>query len=242
MATYVISDIHGEYDMFLDLLQKIELKDEDDLYILGDVIDRGPHPVKTLQKLMSMPNAYCILGNHEMMALSCLKFLMQEITEDSIKKLDEEMLGSIYEWQMNGADPTIRELYLLSQEEKEDVLDFLKEFLLYEEVTAGGEEYLLVHAGLGNYLPEKALDDYEIEDLIWPRAEYDIEYFPDRYAVTGHTPTQIIPENPRPGYIYRANRHIAIDCGAHIPGGRLAAICLETGEEFYSYTHEPEED
>lgn len=42
MATYVISDIHGEYDMFLDLLEKIGLKEADTLYILGDVLDRGP--------------------------------------------------------------------------------------------------------------------------------------------------------------------------------------------------------
>ena len=28
--------------------------------------------------------------------------------------------------------------------------------------------------------------------------------------------------------------HIDIDCGAYLPGGRLAAICLDTGEEFYS--------
>ena len=42
MATYVISDIHGECDMFLEMLEKIELKDSDILYILGDVVDRGP--------------------------------------------------------------------------------------------------------------------------------------------------------------------------------------------------------
>ena len=42
MATYVIADIHGEYNMFLELLDKIGLKPTDTLYILGDVIDRGP--------------------------------------------------------------------------------------------------------------------------------------------------------------------------------------------------------
>ena len=52
MSTYVISDIHGEYDMFMDLLEKISLQDSDTLYILGDILDRGPHPVKTLRKLM----------------------------------------------------------------------------------------------------------------------------------------------------------------------------------------------
>lgn len=41
MATYVISDIHGMYNKFTELLNKIKLKDTDTLYILGDVLDRG---------------------------------------------------------------------------------------------------------------------------------------------------------------------------------------------------------
>ena len=35
------------------------------------------------------------------------------------------------------------------------------------------------------------------------------------------------------GYIFRHNNHIAIDCGACFPEGRLAAICLDTDEEYY---------
>ena len=41
MATYVISDIHGMYNKFVELLNKIKLKDTDTLYILGDVLDRA---------------------------------------------------------------------------------------------------------------------------------------------------------------------------------------------------------
>jgi len=44
----------------------------------------------------------------------------------------------------------------------------------------------------------------------------------------------MIENNPNPGYVYKANNHWAIDCGAHLEGGRLEAVCLETGEEFYS--------
>ena len=40
MATYVVSDIHGEYDMFVELLEKISLREDDTLYILGDILDR----------------------------------------------------------------------------------------------------------------------------------------------------------------------------------------------------------
>lgn len=53
-------------------------------------------------------------------------------------------------------------------------------------------------------------------------------------SLFAYTPTQSIEVNPNPGYIYRANNHIALDCCAFYKKGRLAAICLETGEEFYS--------
>ena len=37
---YCISDIHGEYDKFIQMLGLIGLRDEDTLYVLGDVFDR----------------------------------------------------------------------------------------------------------------------------------------------------------------------------------------------------------
>ncbi|MBQ9332859.1 MAG: serine/threonine protein phosphatase [Lachnospiraceae bacterium] len=234
MATYVISDIHGQYDLFMKMLEKISLKDEDTLYVLGDVLDRGPHPIRTLRKLMEMPNAICIVGNHELMALECLKFLMQEVTEESLAGLDRDMLEGDLIWiEYNGGRTTLDEFRALDARSRQDVIDFIRDFDIYEEITVAGRDYLLVHAGLGNFYPGKEIEDYSLADLVWSRAEYDIEYYPDKYVVTGHTPTQGIPGNPNPGYIYRNNNHIAIDCGSYIPGGRLAAICLDTGEEYY---------
>lgn len=242
MATYVISDIHGQYDMFIELLDKIKLKDTDTLYILGDVLDRGPHPIKTLWKLMEMPNVICLVGNHELMALECLEFLMKEITDMSIEELDEEMLDNLATWQYNGSKSTIDEFSQLDSKSKREVIDFIKDFLIYEEVSVNDKDYLLVHAGLGNYSPEKDIEDYSLHEMIWVRADYDVQYFTDVYVITGHTPTQTIEDNPHPGCIYRRNNHIAIDCGAHYPGGRLAAICLDTGEEYYSAPNEMEEN
>ena len=105
---------------------------------------------------------------------------------------------------------------------------------MYEELTVNGQKYLLVHAGLGDYSPEKTIEDYSLKNLVWDRADYDTQYFEDTIVITGHTPTQFIEGNPNPGRIYKHLNHIAIDCGCGIPGGRLAAICLESEEEFYS--------
>ena len=240
IATYVISDIHGEYDLFLELLDIIKLKETDTLYILGDILDRGPYPIKVLLKLMEMPNAVCIVGNHELMALECLEFLCKEITEEAIAGIDSKMVDNLLTWQRNGSVTTTDEFHKLDPEARQDVIDFIKDFLIYEELAVGGKGYLLVHGGLGNYSPKKEMEDYSIEELVWHRADYETKYFEDVYVVTGHTPTQGIEGNPRPGYLYRANNHIAIDCGCYLPGGRLAAICLDTGEEFYSSTNHRE--
>lgn len=71
--TYVISDIHGEYEKYIDILNQIEFSDEDVLYILGDIVDRGGSPVKILLDIMERPNVFPIMGNHDLMALDILK-------------------------------------------------------------------------------------------------------------------------------------------------------------------------
>ena len=231
---YVTSDIHGEYDKFIEILEQIRLQDTDTLYVLGDVVDRGPHPIKTLLKLMEMPNAICIVGNHELMALDGLRFLNTKITNESVEAIDVELLGNLIDWQRNGSESTIKEFRELDPEMREEVIRFLKDFYMYEEIVVAGKKYLLVHAGLGNYRPDKEIEDYSLKNLVWDRADYNTQYFKDKYVITGHTPTHFIKENKKPGYIYRNLNHIAIDCGCSMPGGRLAAICLETGEEYYS--------
>ena len=49
---YIIADIHGCYNEYINLLKKINFSDNDILYILGDVVDRGPEPIKILQDMM----------------------------------------------------------------------------------------------------------------------------------------------------------------------------------------------
>ncbi len=234
MATYVMGDVHGEYGRFLKLLEEIGLQDGDTLYLMGDVLDRGPHPVKVLLKLMEMPNAFCLLGNHEWMALECLPFLMQEITDDTVGSVTSDQLKALSSWMQNGCQTTLGEFRGLDREMQEEVLDYLRDLLLYAEVEAGGERYFLVHAGLGNFSPEKPIGAYSLYDLVWQQADYGRRYFADRTLVTGHTPTQTIAENPAPGRVYRGNGHLALDCGAGSPGGSLAAVCLDDGREFYA--------
>ena len=38
---YVMSDIHGRLDLFEKMLEKINFNDNDKLFVLGDMVDRG---------------------------------------------------------------------------------------------------------------------------------------------------------------------------------------------------------
>ncbi|MBQ8983142.1 MAG: metallophosphoesterase [Lachnospiraceae bacterium] len=240
MRTYVLSDIHGEYEAFMEILDKIHFTDQDILYVMGDVLDRGPHPIKALQEMMRHPNIIPMIGNHEYMGLTCLRFLMKEITEDSLPKLDINIYEKLLNWQYNGCATTLDEFRKLDMEGRQEIIDYIEEFILYEELTVKDRDYILVHAGLGNFEPDRDLTEYDIHELVWERPDYNKAYYDDIFVVTGHTPTQLIPENNKPGYIFRKNHHIAIDCGACFFGGRLGAICLETDEEFYSSTNNRE--
>lgn len=46
---YVMSDIHGDYESYLKMLERIQFTKDDVLYLLGDVIDRGKDPLRILK-------------------------------------------------------------------------------------------------------------------------------------------------------------------------------------------------
>lgn len=228
---YAVSDIHGEFDAYIRLLRKLALRPGDTLYVLGDVVDRGPDGIRVLQDMMGRGNVVPVLGNHEFIMACCLRFLNTEITEEALARFRPEDVQALSDWLSNGGEPTMRAFRALSPGDRREVMDYLGEFRLYEEVRAGGRDYVLVHAGIENFSPEKPLEDYSPADFLEGR---DIlrPYWPDKILVSGHTPTRLIPGNPAPDKIYRDGTHIHIDCGcAH--GGALGALCLDTGEELY---------
>ena len=64
---YAISDLHGCYDKYQALLKKICFGPEDTLYVLGDVLDRGPDGFRILLDMAGRSNGVGLLGNHEAM-------------------------------------------------------------------------------------------------------------------------------------------------------------------------------
>lgn len=243
MSTYVISDIHGHYAQFMAMLQAMDFHSQDTLYLLGDVVDRGPDGIKILQYAMMQPNIYPILGNHEYMALSTLSWLVNdEITDEFIAKLDVDRLAGLSEWYAVGGDTTIAEFRRLDAEQRQNLLEYLGEFALYANIMVNGREFVLTHAGLANFAPSRPLADYRLDELIFLSPDYTRQYYPNKYLVTGHTITRriyaqqlhVAVDALSRDYdrIYREHNHIAIDCACGYDG-RLGAICLDTLAEYY---------
>lgn len=227
---YVISDIHGCFDKYQAMLSEIQFKSTDTLYVLGDVIDRGPDGIKILQNMNGRSNVIPILGNHEFTAAVCLPWLMEDVTDQSLAKLDDTQLAALSEWITNGGGPTLRSLQQLSQEERQDILEYLQEMELYAEVETGGSRFVLTHAALENFGSEKPLDAYELQDFLFGRPNPEAVYYPDKILVFGHTPTRLLGKQDR---IFRKGTMVDIDCGCVFQGGQLGCLCLDTMEEFY---------
>ncbi len=232
MSVYVMADLHGNYEGFMSVLEQIHFSETDELYVDGDIVDRGRGGIKLLQYMMMQPNIYPIIGNHEYALIQVLDFVTQEITEEAIDRIDEKNLRNIIEYQNIGGQITLDEFHKLSKEEQRDIMDYLEEFTAYKEISVNGNEFIIVHAGLANFKPERKMEDYQLYELIFEEPDYEQVYFENKYLVTGHLPTRAI-YGAKPDEIYIANNHIAIDCASGY-GGRVGCIRLDDFKCFYS--------
>ncbi len=226
MASYVISDIHGEADRFDRMLETVGFSENDTLYILGDVLDRGPAGVELLERIRSAPNMVMLLGNHEYMCLQCFS---PNATEKDHRR-----------WTRNGNAPTLAGLDALSDGEREDLLRYLKALPTFLEVRVGERDFYLVHGFPGE----------SVHDRVWGRPTLDTPNpIPGRQLIIGHTPvlSLLVEEALEDAYIFRmASRgerltilhtpgYIDIDCGCGhpLPVKALACLRLDDGAEFY---------
>lgn len=232
---YVTSDLHGRMDCLKKLLEHVEFsrREDDWLYILGDVIDRnGNGGVDILKWLLVQPNVQLILGNHEQMLLSN-RWLFQEINEESIDSIDGAHIELLSLWESNGGGCTVKALAAESPQTRQDILEYLDECPLIDSVCVDDKSYVLVHSGLGNYARDKRMRDYTADELLWDRPTLETTYDPERYTVIfGHTPTSLYSEQYRNRMI-RTESWWNIDTGAALEDGRPMLLCLDNGREYY---------
>ena len=227
--TYLISNLFGQYEAFIKLMDKINLKGTDNLYLMGDVADKGPEPIKLIQDLACRPNLYPILGNHDFFAYKMLsKFIDMPADGDVMKYLSPAEEQMFDEWMSMGGNVTLKQFLALDEFDREDIIDYLSEFSLYEEVTVDGVDYVMVHAGIDNFSPDKDMEDYSFTELIFHPADYSKVYFPDKVLVTAHTPVSELGHSEK-SLFYKSNGHLCINL---IPDNKIAAIRLNDGKEY----------
>ena len=229
---YVIGDIHGSKEKYDEMLSKISPKETDAVFVLGDVIDIGEDSIEILQDMMYRANIYPVLGEHEYMARKILPLITDAKSIDEAKAmLTGDDKADFDKWLTMKSEKTVSDFLSLDSDEKEGIIDYLSEFQAYEEIEANGKTFVLAHAGIDNFDPEKDLEDYSEEDFVFAKTDYSKVYFKNKYLITGHTPTVAINQKLM-GKVYSKNGHIAIDCGAAY-GGKLAAICLDALKLYY---------
>ena len=233
---YVLSDIHGNERRFNSIMKQINLQPEDTLYVLGDVIDRHPGGIRILRRIMSMPNAKMLLGNHEYMMLRALGYpydpydpTSEQIREDATEH-----------WYRNGGKVTHDHWKRIRKSLRTEIIHYLLDLPLNIDVEANGIAYKLVHgAPMDEYMNHPGTPS-PIHFAVWKRwRKYDT--FSGGFTmIFGHTPTKHYQDDV-PMKLWYGNRMIGIDCGSGYPEegpnseyGRLACLRLDDGKVFYS--------
>lgn len=231
---YVTSDLHGinPFD-FQRLIDRAGFQENDFLFILGDVIDRGNWGAELLLWLTQQPNMQLILGNHEALMLAC-SFLFDEINDTTLDYLSTREIEMVQNWIDNGGTPTLNGFRNLLKKDPESVygiLDYLREAPLYENLEVNGKHFILVHAGLGNFYKNRPLEEYTPEDLLMDRPTLDTRYYPDTRVIFGHTPTQMYGKEYR-GRAVHTESWSCIDVGVAM-GHPPLLLRLDDMKEFY---------
>ena len=230
--TFVIGDIHGRKEKYLEMLDKLSPSETDAVFILGDVIGIGDEGIEILKDMMYRANIFPVLGEQEYMARELFPLITEAKTVEEAKRLLSGEKAELFEkWLTMKSEKTIADFLSLNEENKESIIDYLSEFAAYEEIEAGGKSFVLVHAGINGFEEEKALDEYDEKAFVFAETDYRKPYFPESYLITGHTPTAMI-DRQYTGKVYAKKRHLAIDCGCAY-GGRLAAVCLDKLKVYY---------
>lgn len=165
MSTYVISDIHGCYDEFLRMLDKIGFSDTDRLILAGDYIDRGRQSFEMLKWIEDVPqNVHLLRGNHEeefvaYISLMCQIDKKEELHTDNTSNADAITLYetvkyfikskgiSVSYFDVYGTIGSLLVNFGITLADLRRWADKVREMPFYYEEKICGRTYIVVHAG-----------------------------------------------------------------------------------------------
>jgi serine/threonine protein phosphatase 1 len=200
----VIGDIHGHYEGLMTLLNTITPTADDEIYFLGDLIDRGPQSSQVVEFVKSS-RYHCLLGNHEQMLVNLLT------NENATPAMLEA-------WLYSGGKATIA-----SYEHSKVSHEHIEWFMSLPTYLDLGDIWL-AHAGVD---PKLSLSKQTAAQLCWIRDEFHTitkPYFCNKLIIIGHTITFTLP-GVNPGQLAKGCGWLGIDTGAYHPrSGWLTAV------------------
>lgn len=144
---YAVSDLHGCYDKYMKLLERLHMTSDDSLYILGDIVDRGSGGMKILLDLIDRKNVFSCRGNHD----HCAQILLRNFALPNDGCFADGLEEAFRLWLSDGGSTTYEEFLKLDESEQQAVLSYLNSLPLFEEITVGGQKFFLAHT-----IPEKS--------------------------------------------------------------------------------------
>ena len=234
MSTWCFSDIHGQRELFDQVMA--EIGPDDTVYFLGDAIDRGPDGWNILKELMNDPRVIYIKGNHEDMMCNALWEYPDYAPWSNAMSI----------WNRNGNIPTLEAID--SEEDIEatrELLRRVRQLPAYATYTNQfGDIFWLCHAGCD--YEEYGIENVPYHDLIWDRSHIVNNKWYNNpmnlYIVHGHTPIECLVDElysyhddieidvPEGAYYYCEGHKVCIDCGAHFTG-QTVLLNLDAFEE-----------
>ena len=194
MSVYVVSDLHGQYDVFTEGIEKSGFNDEDYLYVIGDAIDRGDDGIRILQHIMEHNNMDLLIGNHELLMLNSVDLKGKDKCNGDSSRL--WLYG-------NGGNKTFAQYEKLSLKARKDLLLWLMGRDLIKTLEVNGRSFCLTHSYYIEGQENKAYSEMNYEDIwkiVWvsmyrdDRGTWgpDIYQYYDHTFITGHVPVLLV--------------------------------------------------
>lgn len=264
MSTYVISDIHGCYNEFFFMLEKIDFSETDRLILAGDYIDRGKQSYEMLHWMEQCPaNILLLRGNHEEEFAAYID-LMQWI--DRIEELDTDFssnadTAALYEsvkyllrqkklyaayFDLYGTIGIMLEQNHITLNDLCRWVEVIRQMPYYQKIDIAGRDYIVVHAGYTDSLGNTGGHFESLEQFFLYAREEGIQLggVTHNTIIAGHTPTIV-----KGSFVYNAGKVFRyynagkdcvfydIDCGCVFRGENPEAklACIRLDDEKIFY-------
>lgn len=221
MSTWAVSDLHGNYELFLAILDAINPKDT--VYFLGDACDRGPDGYDLMKSIWQEPNWIYLMGNHEDMFLDAVDDYIHNgcwMYESYAFSVRNGGFSTLSAWEYDGEAE--RQMWYRR---------FSKLPMSAEYINTKEQRIFLCHCGFTPVMNKhtKKIEMYQSAyRLLWDRDHMSDYRWPAHmeniYVVHGHTPIQSQVHNytvDQGPLFYQGLHKIDIDCASYTTNAAL---------------------